>query len=72
MVATTEASSLGVLTPSLGGQVATEAVILTPSLCGEEQEDTVPGLGEFSISRVVNRQFSSEWMGGWSMDGWVE
>ena len=49
--------------PSLP-DVATEAVVLTPSMIlGVEQEggsNGVPGLGEFPISRVINKQFSSE------------
>ncbi len=43
--------------------VATEAVILAPQvpLGGEEDRtEEEEGLGEFSISRVFNRQFSGE------------
>ena len=42
--------------------VATEAVILAPQvpLGGEEDRTEEEGLGEFSISRVINRQFSGE------------
>ena len=51
--------------PSLP-DVATEAVILTPSMIMGDQEASetvgVPGLEEFSISRIINRQFSGEWM----------
>ncbi len=44
--------------PSLP-DVATEAVILAPSV--REEDRTEEGdLGEFSISRVINRQFSGE------------
>lgn len=47
--------------PSLP-DVATEAVVLAPSgPLGEEQDGNLPvDLGEFSISRVINRQFSGK------------
>ena len=44
--------------PSLP-DVATEAVILAPSIKEEDRTDG-GNLGEFSISRVINRQFSGE------------
>lgn len=53
-----------VAVPSLP-DVATEAVILTPSMItGDPEGETgaVPGLEEFSISKIINRQFSGELM----------
>ena len=50
-----------VAVPSLP-DVATEAVVLAPSVPpGQEQDgSSVVDLAEFSISRVINRQFSGQ------------
>jgi hypothetical protein len=52
---------LATAVPSLP-DVATEAVILAPSLVlgDQEGENSVSQLEEFSISKIINRQFSGE------------
>lgn len=41
--------------------VATEAVVLAPQVVpGQEQQEGLSDLAEFSISRVLNRQYSGQ------------